>query len=111
VLFCISYALLTMLVIEQGRTIDQQRALIRELFRDSTELSAQKLKAQQEKRAAQPHAPAASNQTPSTQAQSNVPSPQVSQPHADTPRPMPQVESPSRPASDQSEDRRALIRI
>ncbi len=38
-LFVISYALLTTLVVEQGRTIDNQRFLIRQLFSDSTALS------------------------------------------------------------------------
>lgn len=46
VLFLISYGLMTMLIVEQGRTIDSQRSLIRELFRDSKELSATKLNAQ-----------------------------------------------------------------
>ena len=46
-LFCISYGLMTMLIVEQGATIESQRALIRELYRDSAELSAAKLKAQQ----------------------------------------------------------------
>ena len=40
VLFLISYGLMTMLIVEQGRTIDSQRALIRDLFRDSRELAA-----------------------------------------------------------------------
>ena len=40
VLFLVSYALMTMLIIEQGQTIESQRVLIRELFRDSTELSS-----------------------------------------------------------------------
>lgn len=48
VLFLISYGLMTMLIVEQGRTIESQRALIRELFRDSTELSAVRQKAAQE---------------------------------------------------------------
>jgi hypothetical protein len=50
VLFVISYGLMTMLIVEQGQTIESQRSLIRELFRDSTELSAAKMKAQQELR-------------------------------------------------------------
>jgi hypothetical protein len=48
VLFLISYGLMTMLIVEQGRTIESQRALIRELFRDSKELSAVRMKAAQE---------------------------------------------------------------
>lgn len=48
VLFLISYGLMTMLIVEQGRAIESQRALIRELFRDSRELSAVRMKAAQE---------------------------------------------------------------
>jgi hypothetical protein len=40
VLFLVSYGLMTMLVVEQGRTIETQRSLIHELFQDSAELSA-----------------------------------------------------------------------
>ena len=50
ILFMISYGLMTMLIVEQGQTIESQRALIRELFRDSTELSGVKMKAQEERR-------------------------------------------------------------
>lgn len=121
VLFCLSYALLTMLVVEQGRTIDSQAALVHELFRDSTELAAIKMKAQQQERAAQleaqaknqaPSSQAQIPQTPSTQAQNHAPSSQVAPQHgAPAQNQVPQVESPSRPASDQSQDRRALVRI
>jgi hypothetical protein len=45
VLFLISYGLMSRLVVEQGRTIDAQRYLIRALFTDSAELSALKGKA------------------------------------------------------------------
>lgn len=65
VLFLISYALMTMLIIEQGRTIDSQRALIHELYSDSTELSALRLKAQQEQ--AQAQSPSAVEPDPSSQ--------------------------------------------
>ncbi len=44
VLFLISYGLMTMLIVEQGRTIDSQRALIHQLFQDSLELNAAKVK-------------------------------------------------------------------
>ena len=39
VLFVISYCILTGLVIEQGRTIDSQRALLREMLKDSNQLA------------------------------------------------------------------------
>ena len=43
VMFLISYGLMTMLIVEQGQTIESQRVLMRELFRDSKELSAIRL--------------------------------------------------------------------
>ena len=46
VLFLISYGFMTMLIVEQGRTIENQRTLIHELFKDASELSAAKTKAQ-----------------------------------------------------------------
>lgn len=120
VLFCVSYALMTMLIVEQGSTIESQRALIRELFRDSTELSASKLKAKREElakaqRSGKPQAQLNQNpstQNPSTQAQ--APSSQAvpqSRAQNQTQKPKQQFEVPSRPASDLQDDRRALIRI
>lgn len=47
VLFIISYAMLTYLVVQQATTISAQRTLIRQLFGDSIELSAMKGKALQ----------------------------------------------------------------
>ena len=44
VLFLVSYAILTLLVIEQGRTIESQRGLLREMLRDSSQLAALKSK-------------------------------------------------------------------
>ena len=71
VLFVISYSLMTMLIVEQGRTIDSQRSLIRSLFSDSKELSHMKSEAAQKQHAtaqaqaeAKPHSQV---QTPSTQ--------------------------------------------
>jgi cytoskeletal protein RodZ len=123
-LFCLSYALMTMLIVEQGATIESQRALIRELFRDSTELSASKFKAMQDQRAAQAKSQASakspltqtpSTQNPSTQAQSNqAPSSQaVPQNRAQnqSQKPNEQFQMPPQPASDLADDRRALIKI
>jgi hypothetical protein len=113
VLFCISYGLMTMLIIEQGATIESQRVLIHELFRDSAELSANKMKAQIEKHKADAQraqsSPVAtpSTQIPSTQAQSN-PSSQAAQQNRVQ---RPQFQMPSRPASDQRQDPHALITI
>lgn len=64
VLFLISYALMSVLVVEQGRTIEAQRNLIHDLFTDSAQLNAMKVKELLRQRtAAQP--PAKNNsQTP-----------------------------------------------
>jgi hypothetical protein len=40
VLFIVSYGILTMLVVEQGRTIEAQRSLLKEMLKDSTQLAA-----------------------------------------------------------------------
>src|SRR5215471_11850344 len=99
----ISYALMTMLIVEQGQTIESQRALIRELFRDSTELSAVKMKAHDEHAQTQALAQNPS-QNPSTQA--------LPQQHAQNQaKAKQQFQVPSRPASDLEDSRRALIKI
>jgi hypothetical protein len=51
VLFLVSYGLMTMLVVEQARTIDSQRSLISLLFDDSVQLSGIKSKAIQKQNA------------------------------------------------------------
>ena len=157
VLFLISYGLMTMLIIEQGRTIESQRALIHELFHDSEELAAVKGRtlqesgvvdtqrqeqastAQESSSQAQsteiPSAQIPSNEVPSTQipaTQAQTPSTQVQSPVSKTPStqipsnkvvphsrvqdrnakmPKPQLQAPSRPASDLADDRRALRTI
>jgi uncharacterized membrane protein len=125
VLFLISYALMTMLIVEQGRTIESQRSLIHELFRDSTELSAVKMKAQEEQaQAAQsqsaknpssqnPSVAAPSTQAPTHKAPSRQsPSSQaVPQNRAQNQRPSSQVQVPTRPASDVNDAGRSLIKI
>ena len=124
ILFCLSYGLMTMLIVEQGSTIESQRALIHELFRDSTELSASKMKAQQDKNAAARRSAApsakAQNQTPSTQDPSTqdhsnqTPSSQAAPQQGrqnQAQKAKPEFQMPSRPAADQADDRRALIII
>jgi hypothetical protein len=131
VLFLISYSLMTMLIVEQGQTIESQRALIRELFRDSTELSATKMKAQQNRSqvpAAQTLAPMTqapatqnpSSQTPSTQYPSTqaptaqAPSSQAGPQHgaqSQSAKQKPDFKMPSKPAPDLVDDVRTLITI
>lgn len=116
VLFLISYGLMTMLIVEQGRTIESQRALIRDLFRDSTELSAVKMKAhgQQQAAPAQSVTKNPSSQTPSTQAQAKQsPSTQAGSQHRTQNQVKKQksFQMPSRPASDLMDSARSLITI
>jgi hypothetical protein len=113
VLFLISYALMTMLIVEQGSTIESQRALIRELFRDSTELTTMKLKAQQAAAGEQQTPSKKEGQNPSSQTQAprkQAPSTQAV-PQNRAQKSQPQFQPPSRPASDISDQRRALITI
>jgi hypothetical protein len=122
VLFLISYGLMTMLIVEQGQTIESQRVLIRELFRDSTELSAMK-QAQMAKSAteAQSHSQAPSAKTPMNRIPSaqvpSVPTQQtpssqaVPQHQAQKQNQKPQFQMPSRPASDVVDANRSLIII
>lgn len=127
VLFLISYGLMTMLIVEQGSTIESQRALIRELYRDSAELTSQRMKAQQEKSVAdaqhQGQTPSAktqapvtqypSSQYPSTQAPTKQsPSSQAAPQHrTQLEKTKPQIEAPSRPVSDRVDDPRSLITL
>jgi len=95
VLFLISYGLMTMLIIEQGRTIESQRALIHELYHDSAELAAVRSRTLQENAvvdsqnaltAQVPSSGTPSRQIPSTQAQSNqTPSTQAQASNTRTP--------------------------
>jgi hypothetical protein len=130
VLFCVSYTLMTMLIVEQGATIESQRVLIRELFRDSSELTASKMRAQHDKNVAgkqhsqvpktqspvtrTPSSQDPSTQYPSTQAQNQAPSSQAApqhRTHNPASKRAPKFQMPSRPAADLSDDRRALITI
>jgi len=45
----IAYVVLAMTVVEQGRTIEEQKTLIRQLWLDSAELNAIKIKQVQER--------------------------------------------------------------
>lgn len=131
VLFLISYGLMTMLIVEQGSTIESQRTLIRDLLRDSTELWTAKGKAATVKnrtdaqRRAQ--APSATAQDPLTH-DPGVQTPSIQSPSSHAPSSQatmqnraaqsrsgkaqkPQLRPPSRPASDLADDRRALITI
>jgi hypothetical protein len=110
VLFLISYGLMTMLIVEQGQTIESQRALIRDLFHDSSELSAVKMKSHDQQRNAAHPTPAIQN--PSTQAPAKqAPSTQAGSQHRSQVENQKSFQMPSRPAADLTERRRALISI
>lgn len=115
VLFLISYGLMTMLIVEQGQTIESQRSLIRDLFRDSQELSAVK-KAQSQGQAPATQNPSnhPSTQAPSKQAPSSQAGPQAAPQRGtqkEASKQKPQVRMPSKPASDLVDDVRTLIAI
>jgi hypothetical protein len=141
VVFIASYGLMTLLIIEQGATIQSQRNLIQMLQSDSTEFWAIKGKALHEKQMAVAEAqrqaqtseqnPLTHGQTPSTQSQSNqTPStqaPTTQAPSNQTPSTQavpqhhsqnragkfaqPQTQVPPMPASDLGDQRRELITL
>jgi hypothetical protein len=127
VLFLISYGLMTMLIVEQGRTIESQRALIRELLRDSNELSATK-KTQQDRSeslSAQTLAPETENaasqtlssQIPSTQApltqhrSTKIPSTQIPSTQAPTSQAPSSQAGPQHGAQNQSAKQKPEFRM
>jgi hypothetical protein len=112
VLFLVSYGLMATLVVEQGRTIDSQHYLIKQLFKDSMELTSlkgdlfQKRRAQAQAQAeanahSQVQAPT-SQVTPRDKARSNRNSGKIQRP------------APLKPptnTSDVADERRALFSI
>jgi hypothetical protein len=112
VLFLISYALMATLVVEQGRTIDSQRFLIKELFRDSTELTGMKSSLFQKQRA-QAQAQAEANANSQAKAPSSQATPRDNAKSNRNPgklrRPAPL--RPPRNTSDVADERRALFSI
>ncbi len=103
VLFLISYGLMAMLVVEQGRTIDTQKYLIRELFSDSTQLTAMK-------------GHAAQKDQPKARAQAQVQPPGAPGTKTGSERSLgkqrrPFPHRPPKPASDAADARRVLMSI
>jgi pyruvate/2-oxoglutarate dehydrogenase complex dihydrolipoamide acyltransferase (E2) component len=118
ILFLVSYGIMSLLVVEQGRTIDAQRHLIRSLFGDSSELSAIKGKIVQDRneRAAQAQAngqaqsqtaPEAKPQSPSAPA---TPEENARNERKKVGKPAP-LRPPQQDTSDTTDARRALISI
>jgi len=113
ILFLVSYGLMTMLIVEQGHTIDAQRNLIRQLFSDSTELTSMKGNANAQKQKAltegHPQAPPqnpAGQPAPNSSAQAAVP--QNKDKHNMRKFVMPK---PPRDASEMADERRSLMSI
>jgi hypothetical protein len=127
VLFLLSYGLMTLLIVEQGSTIQSQHNLIQELLGDTRQLAAMKGKAVREKylqeqalsRQAQSKT---QDQAASTQASTNTPATQAEPSTEASPaektktshvgkaqRPLP--ERPTKPASDIADARRNLMSI
>ena len=77
VLFLISYGLMSLLVVEQDRTISSQRSLITSLFGDSTELSALKGKIFQKQHASAQAQAEANNRSQAQAPSSRIPSTQA----------------------------------
>jgi hypothetical protein len=116
VLFLVSYGLMTLLIVEQGTTIQAQRSLIQQLLGDSTELSKLKGQVKQAERAAQTQAQAEQAQAhpdPEVQAPSTQAAPaektHVANKSGKVQRPEP--ERPPMPASDIADVRRSLKSI
>jgi hypothetical protein len=111
VLFLISYGLLTMLVVEQSRTIDNQRGLIRDLFQDSAQLTTLKGKAVQKQNAdAQAQAQGkARSQTKTPPAQAAPRTEMQNRSTSKLRRPLPQ--KPPKDTSGEGDERRMLISI
>jgi hypothetical protein len=132
VLFMASYGLMTLLIVEQGSTIQSQRNLIQVLLGDSRQLWSLKSKAlsgkltgdelaqaQSQAKKSSTHTPLHA-QTPSTQTQSTktpstqIPSTQVPRRHSPSragKSAKPYTQVPPMPASDLGDQRRELITL
>lgn len=121
VLFLVSYGLMTLLIVEQGSTIQSQRTMIRQLLGDSQELSAMKAQAvraealsrqaQDKNQAQTPSAQAPSTQAPSKDAPVTqaAPSGKARAEGGKAQRPMPP--RPPKNASEMVDARRNLLSI
>jgi hypothetical protein len=109
VLFMLAYGLMTMLIVEQGHTIDAQRNLIRQLFSDSTELTAMKGKTGQKQQGLIPPAPPVIQAAPS--APPHLAAPPNKDKSARNAMKRPPMPKPPRDASEMADERRSLLSI
>ena len=119
ILFIVSYGIFTLLVFEQGQTIESQRSLIREMLKDSTQLAALKGKlARDDSKRAQDKAPAeqqTDNQADHKDSDSGNPAAGTKGPDKEAKRPGKSAhttkEAPGRPAADMQDVRRCTRTI
>ena len=117
ILFIVSYGILTLLVFEQGQTIESQRSLIREMLKDSTQLATLKGKlARDDSKRSQDKASAqADQQADHKDADSGNPAAGTKGPDKETKRPGKSAhatkEAPGKPAADMQDVRRCTRTI
>lgn len=110
VLFVASYTILTMLVVEQGRTIEAQRGLLRDMLKDSTQLAQLKGKIAHETQP-QPTAKPTPRKDATDQAAAAAPNDPKLPPRSDAQKrskaPHAMKDVPARPAQDLQDARRS----
>ena len=111
VLFVISYGMMSMLIIEQGDTINSQRWLIKQLFVDSSELTALKGKAIQQQNAEAQAQAKAGAKTPAQAPSKQVPAPPQAKENANNKVRKAAPQHPPKPASDVTDARRIVVSI
>jgi hypothetical protein len=113
VLFVVSYAILTLTMVEQGRTIEAQRSLLRELLKDSTQLAVLKGKLAREDSARKSGKPAEQPRKDANPGNSGSARPKS--PAGDARRPGQSArttkQAPQRPAADLQDVRRSTREI
>ena len=105
VLFLVSYGLITLLIVEQGKTIESQRVLIHQLLGDTHELAAMKGKEVREQALSRQAQPKTQEQSPAPQAPADKAKPSASNKAHSAPV------KPPKPASDMVDVRRILLSI
>jgi hypothetical protein len=118
ILFIVSYGILTLLVFEQGRTIESQRFLIRGMLQDSTQLASLKGKLARDE-SNRPHDKAAAQaehkEADSGNRSTGNPAPGAKGSDKQTKRPSKSARStkqaPGKPASDLTDVRRSTRSI
>jgi hypothetical protein len=112
VLFLFSYGILTLLVVEQGHTIEAQRSLLREMLKDSTQLAGLKEKLAREVAVGPHDKPVQTEQKQAVAGTSPNVAPKIpNAPGKDVKRPGKSArikkESPEKPAADLQDVRRS----